>query len=55
MRQLPAAMWVLTGLLGLQEQLLCPEGDPTRLTEAELALDVDAELAPPPFDEFLLQ
>ena len=49
-------MWgVLAGRLGLQGPLLCPEGDPTRLPEAELAMDVDAELAPPPFDDFLLQ
>ena len=48
-------MWVLAGLMFLQEQLLCREGDPTRLPEAELALDIDAELAPPPFDDFVLQ
>ena len=31
------------------------ERDPTRLSETELALDVEAELAPPSFDDFLLQ
>ena len=43
-------------LLTLQEQLLgCPAGDLSRLPDAELELDVNAELAPPPFDDFIQQ
>ncbi|KAL4853520.1 hypothetical protein ACK3TF_005540 [Chlorella vulgaris] len=44
------------GLAELQELLLGGgEGDATRLPDAQLILDVEAELAPPPFEDLLLQ
>lgn len=40
----------------MQELLLGGgEGDATRLPDAQLILDVEAELAPPPFEDLLLQ
>ncbi|KAI3424281.1 hypothetical protein D9Q98_009836 [Chlorella vulgaris] len=43
-------------LAELQELLLGGgEGDATRLPDAQLILDVEAELAPPPFEDLLLQ